>query len=120
MEKDVLPQEKVDAVISALSIGEFQDALEKTATLSQKYPGESLLFNISGACYQGLGQFETAATYYKKAIAINPDYYKAHFNLGGLLQEQGKLQNSIESFEKALFLKPDYAEAYNNIGSVFK
>jgi protein O-GlcNAc transferase len=120
MEKDVLPQEKVDAVISALSMGEFQDALEKTATLSQKYPGESLLLNISGACYQGLGQFETAATYYKKAIAINPDYYKAHFNLGGLLQEQGKLQNSIESFEKALFLKPDYAEAYNNIGSVFK
>jgi len=120
MEKEVLPQEQVDAVISALSIGEFQEALEKTATLSQKYPGESLLFNISGACYQGLGKFETASVYYEKAITINPDYYKAHFNLGGLLQEQGKLKISIKSFERALSIKPDYAEAYNNIGSVFK
>jgi len=120
MEKEVLPQQQVDAVISTLSSGEFQEALEKTTILSQKYPDEPLLFNISGACYQGLRQFETAATYYEKAIDINPDYYKAHFNLGGVLQEQGKLKVSIESFEKALSIKPDYAEAYNNIGSVFK
>ena len=120
MEKEVLPQQQVDAVISTLSSGEFQEALEKTTILSQKYPDEPLLFNISGACYQGLRQFETAATYYEKAIEIKPDYYKAHFNLGGVLQEQGKLKVSIDSFEKALSIKPDYAEAYNNIGSVFK
>ena len=120
MKKEGIPQEQIDAVISFLSIGKYQEALEKTTILSQKYPGESLLSNISGACYQGLGQLEIAAEHYEKAVTINPSYYKAHFNLGGIFQELGKLSASIASFEKALFIKPDYAEANNNIGNVFK
>jgi len=120
MEKVGPTQEQIDALISILSAGQFQDALEKTAVLLQKYPGESLLFNISGACYQGLGQFDTAIEFYEQAIAINPLYYKAHYNLGGALHELGNLKASIKSFEKALSINPDYAEANNNIGSVFK
>ena len=120
MEKAGLSQEQIDTLISILSVGQFQDALEKTAVLSQKYPSESLLLNVSGACYQGLGQFETAIEFYEQAITINPLYYKAHYNLGGALHEMGKLKASIKSFEKALSIKPDYAEANNNIGSVFK
>ena len=120
MEKLSLSQEQIDTVISLLSVGKFQDALEKTFILEQKNPGESLLSNISGACYQGLGQFEIAVEHYEKAIQINPSYYKAHYNLGGVLQDLGKLNASIESFEKALSIKPDYAEANNNIGNVFR
>jgi len=120
MEKMGLSQEQIDSVILLLSIGKFQDALEKIAILDQKYPGESLLSNISGACYQGLGQFEMAVECYEKAITINPSYYKAYYNLGGILQDLGKLNASIECFEKALSIKPDYADANNNIGNVFK
>ena len=113
-------QEEFDSIIAIISIGNFQEALEKTTLLSQKYPGDSILFNISGACYHGLKQFETAVKYYEKAIVIDPDYYKAHYNLGGLFHDMGKLNAAIKSFEKALSLKPDYAEAHNNIGNVFK
>jgi protein O-GlcNAc transferase len=120
MEKEGIPQEQIDTVISFLSIGKFQEALEKTSILNQKYPDEPKLSNINGACYQGLGQFETAAEHYKQAISINPNYYKAHYNLGGVLHELGRLDLSIKSFKSALSLKPDYAEAYNNIGNVFK
>jgi predicted O-linked N-acetylglucosamine transferase (SPINDLY family) len=120
MEKVGPSQEQIDSIISILSIGKFQEALEKTTILSQQYPGESLLSNISGACYQGLGQFDAAIKCYEKAITINPSYYKAHYNLGGVLQELGKLNSSIKSFERALSIKPDYAEAHNNIGNVFK
>ena len=113
-------QEQIDSVISILSIGNFQEALEKTAILRQQYPDESLLSNISGACYQGLGQFENAIEYYEKAIIIHPSYCKAHYNLGGALQALGKLNESVESFKRALSIKPDYADAHNNIGNVFK
>jgi len=113
-------QEQIDSVTSILSIGKFQEALDKTEILRQQYPGESLLSNISGACYQGLGQLENAVENYEKAIITNPSYYKAHYNLGGALQELGKLNESVESFERALSIKPDYAEAHNNIGNVFK
>jgi len=120
MENTGPSKEQIDSVISILSIGNFQEALEKTLILSQKYPDKSLLHNISGACYQGLEQFETAVEYYKKAIAINPSYYKAHYNLGGVLHNLGKLNTALESFEKAISIEPNYAEAHNNIGNLFK
>jgi tetratricopeptide (TPR) repeat protein len=91
MEKESLSPEQIDSVISLLSIGKFQDTLGKTAILDQKFPGESLLSNISGACYQGLGQFDNAVKYYEKAITINASYYKAHYKLGGVFQDLGKL-----------------------------
>ena len=120
MKKNGPSQEQINSVISILSIGKFQEGLEKTNLLVQKYPSNSLLSNISGACYQGLGQHETAVEYYKKAITLDPSYYKAHYNLGGVFQELGKLNASIKSFENALSIKPDYAEAHNNIANVFK
>ncbi|AXE61830.1 tetratricopeptide repeat protein [Candidatus Thioglobus sp. NP1] len=113
-------EEQINSIVSILSIGKFKEALEKTAVLCHKFPRESLLFNLRGACYQGLGQLDTAVENYQKAIAINPSFYKAHYNLGGLFHELGMLDASIESFEKALSIKPDYAEANNNIGNVFK
>ena len=120
MGKKILSQEQINSITSILSNGKFQEGLEKTTILLQRYPTESLLFNLSGACYQGLGQLNTAVEYYEKSISTDPSYFKAHFNLGGVLQELGKLNESIESFENAISIKPDFAEAYNNIGNVFK
>ena len=88
--------------------------------LIKDYPNESLLFNLSGACYAGLGQFDAAVKDYEKAIAIKPDYSKAHFNLGCTLQELGQLDASAKSFEKALVIEPGYAEAHNNLGIALK
>ncbi|WP_416687864.1 tetratricopeptide repeat protein [Candidatus Pseudothioglobus sp. Uisw_041] len=113
-------KKQIESVVSIISIGKFQQALEKTTILSQKYPDESLLFNLSGICYQGLRQLETAAEHYEKAVIIDPNYYKAHYNLGGVLQDLGKLNASVKSFERALSIMPDYAEAHNNVGNVFK
>ena len=51
-----------------------------------------------------------------KALSIKPDYAKAFYNMGIVLQKQNKLEEAIEAYNKALVSKPDYANAYYNMG----
>jgi tetratricopeptide (TPR) repeat protein len=120
MDHEESPQEQIKLILELFSNGQIQEALDAVEVLIKDYPNESLLFNISGACYAGLGQFDDAVKDYEKAIAIKPDYSKAHFNLGCTLQELGQLDASAKSFEKALVIEPNYAEAHNNLGITLK
>ena len=111
---------QINAVIVLFSKGEITKALEAVQDLLKEYPNEPVLFNISGACYAGLGQFDLALKDYAKAILIKPDYAKAHFNLAGTLEDLDQLEDAVNSYKKALEIEPDYAEAFNNLGNVFK
>jgi len=72
------------------------------------------LYNIRGTRYANLGQFDTAISYYEKALAIKPDYAEAHYNLGFSLHRLGQLDAAVRSYKKVVAIKPDYAEAHNN------
>ena len=85
-----LPQLKIDSIISLYTKGKFENALDEISKLIKDFPEESFLFNINGACYQGLGDLDSAVKYFKKAIEINSDYTKAHYNLAGTFFELGK------------------------------
>ena len=118
--KSQLPQEKINSVIELYSSGQLQEALNTVETLIEDYPNSALIYNISGACYAGLGQQDVAVNRYKKSLSLDPDYAEAHNNLAVVLQELGQLDAAIKSYEQALTLKPDYAEAFNNLGMVLK
>ena len=102
-----IPQTQIDYVISLYSAGQFQNTLSVIATLSKVYPNVSLLFSISGACYQSLGQLHMAVMHYEKALAIEPELVETHSNLGTALKELGQLNAAINYYENALKIKPD-------------
>ena len=114
------PQEQIDYVLNLFKNDQIQQALDFIDTLSKDYPNESLLFNIRGACYAGLGQLDIAVQSYEKALSIKPDYAKAHYNLGGALQELNKLHDSAKSYENAIALEPENAQAHNNLAIVLR
>ena len=120
MTTDKLPQEQIDHVLNLFKSDQTQQALDCIDTLSKDYPDESLLFNIRGACYAGLGQLDIAVQSYKKALSIKPDYAKAHYNLGGALQELDKLHDAAKSYENAIALEPENAQAHNNLAIVLR
>ena len=120
MTTDKLPQEQIDHILNLFKSDQIQQALDFIDTLSKDYPDESLLFNIRGACYAGLGQLDIAVQSYKKALSIKPDYAKAHYNLGGALQELDKLHDSAKSYENAIALEPENAQAHNNLAIVLR
>ena len=114
------PQEQIDYALNLFKNGQIQQALDFIDTLSKDYPDESLLFNIRGACYAGLGQLDIAVQSYEKAISIKPDYAKAHYNLAGALQELHKLYDSAKSYENTIALEPENAQAHNNLAIVLR
>ena len=113
-------QEKIDHILNLFKSNKIQQALDFIDSLSKDYPNNSLLFNIRGACYARLGQQEIAIQNYERALSIKPEYAKAHYNLGSVLQELGKLHDSVKSYENSIAFEPEYAQAHNNLAIVLR
>ncbi len=75
-----------------------------------------LVFSNYGVVLSDLGKLEEAKLAYQKAIALNPKYAEAHYNLGHLLSTLGKLEEAELSYSKAIELNPNYLKAYYNLG----
>ena len=112
-----LKENQINSAIELFSKGEINQALGAVQDLFKDYPNEPLLFNISGACHAGLGQLDAAVKDYGSAIAIKPDYAKAHFNLAGALQDLGQLEAAVNSYEKSI--KYDTLLFTKNLESAF-
>ena len=63
--------------------------------------------------------YDEAIACYKKAIVLNPDHAKAHYNLGSSFSNKEMLDEAISEFKQALTINPNYAEAHNNLGNVY-
>ena len=56
---------------------------------------------------QARGDFEAAAEFYRKAVAIHPEIPELKANLGLMYYQTGKDQQAIDAFSQAIHLKPD-------------
>ena len=63
------------------------------------------------------GVYRDNITLYESTLALNPECWMAHNNLGVNLALAGDLNGAIEQYNQALHLKNDYPEAHNNLGN---
>ena len=117
--KEIAPtQEQLNEVIQYYSCDKFQEALYANQLLIKDFPNDPLLFNISGACYSGLGPIDLAIINFEKAIALNPKYAEAHYNLGVAFQKTHQLDKAIKHYKEAINVKHEYPAAHNNLGLI--
>ena len=69
-----------------------------------------------GSNYISQGMIEKAEEMYKKAIEINPNYFKAYFELGLIYYKQNKIEKAEEMYKKAIEINPNYVLAYSRLG----
>ena len=62
------------------------------------------------------GKPDEAVASCRRALELNPDLTKAHYNLGNALKDQGNLDEAVACYRRALELKPDFADAHTNLG----
>ncbi|MGA2033824.1 MAG: tetratricopeptide repeat protein [Thermoguttaceae bacterium] len=62
------------------------------------------------------GRNEAAIDSFRKALAIDPRFDKAHYELGVLLTKCGRLDEAMEHYRVALKTDPRSAESHNNLG----
>jgi tetratricopeptide (TPR) repeat protein len=60
-------------------------------------------------------QTDAALAEWKKAVELNPEEAKAHFNLALALENQGLLDEAIIHYQKATDLEPDNTAAFTNL-----
>jgi tetratricopeptide (TPR) repeat protein len=73
-------------------------------------------YNLAGALSEQV-RFDEAATEYRRAIGIHPNYAHAHINLGTLLLRQGRAEEAISHWQKVMEIRPGDAPTHNNLAT---
>ena len=137
MRKDfakVLREKNKPAVKHRDFIGKWQKEGRLSALLSlyeaEKENREPSSARIAAAFYYGLGYthalhatetgetFDSAITYLQHALKISPDLFWAHFNLGGIYQQQDENTEALAEFEICIRLNPNYYPVYYRMGEI--
>ena len=53
---------------------------------------------------------------FRRALRLKPDYWEAHYALGGELGTHGQISQAKTEFQEAIRLQPAYAMAHLNLG----
>lgn len=73
-------------------------------------------FNRLGTLYFLSSRYEKAVEAYRRAIALNPDVARMHFNLGGALLRLGRFEEARAALDDSIRINP-VPQAYSNLGA---
>ncbi len=79
-------------------------------------PGKLIAY---GNVYRGYGQYDRAVIFYKKAIALSPQYRTGLLELGRCYRLNREYRKAVAALAGAIRLDPDDAEIYAEIDDAF-
>jgi len=79
-----------------------------------------LLLVLGGLTWRQTQVYRDLETLWRETLAVNPDSWLAHENLGAIVQERGELDEAIRHFKRSLEIEPHQHEAYNNLGNAMR
>lgn len=97
---------------------EFDLALERRGLTGVQMANESnpsWLFNLA-VVLEKQGLDDQAIEKYRACLALDPNYFVAHFNLGRLLFRHGRYRMAASQYRMALEVQPDYVRAMVGLG----
>lgn len=77
-----------------------------------------LIILLACSTFLQLQFWQNSESIFRKALAVNPDNFLAHTNLGAALTDPVNFRERVFHFEEAVRLNPTYPEALNNLGTV--
>ena len=100
--------------------GKKSEAAQLYSHLIQKGIKDFRVFSNYGLFLNEIGKHVEAEFNIRKAIALNPNYANAYYNLAIVLIGRGNLEKAELELQKAIKLKSDFAIAYYNLGFILK
>jgi tetratricopeptide (TPR) repeat protein len=92
----------------------------KTPHRATTKENEADSLNCRGMQLQAQGKLNEAASCFRKAVRLRPDFASAQNSLGGVCLQQGKLSEAALCFRKAIRQAPELTEAHFNLGKVLQ
>ena len=87
--------------------------------LRTSHPHVSVFHNNLGVVDKRLGLLDEAVASYREAIAIQPAYPEANYNLAIALREQGQFRQAEEAYRRAIEAAPDFRDAHYNLAVLY-
>lgn len=78
----------------------------------------NILINKGAALFSD-GNVDSAISFFKKAVKINPRSTEANFNLGLCYLKNYKINKAVTAFENVLKVDPHDFESLNNLGNIY-
>ncbi|MEN8183648.1 MAG: tetratricopeptide repeat protein [Myxococcota bacterium] len=113
-------QATLDVLPRAELIASYERAISIADTTDLRTTDVANAHNALGNLLQSETRFEAAATHYRRAISIDPDFGEAHLNLGQALARCLKLEDAIEPTRRGLELRPDDLASYKRLALLLR
>ncbi|OUL97084.1 tetratricopeptide repeat protein [Paraburkholderia hospita] len=111
--------DRFSVAVSLYGKADFNDALALLEPLLTAQSADAQVLNLAAACCLSLDRLHDAQTYWRRAIAIQPDYCDAYNNLGVVLKELGRVDEAEACYRNALTISPKHVGAYVNLGRLY-
>lgn len=97
------------------ALGKPDEALVQYKHLHSKDPSNVDAINNIANIYKDQYKLQDSATFYRKALALRPDFAEAHNNFALLLLDlKGDREEALQHFRQAIHSRPNYVEALTN------
>jgi Flp pilus assembly protein TadD/TolB-like protein len=117
VDRDPGSVEAILALASALQTGQDVAGAERTLVrLVELRPTSWSGFNRLGALYFESSRYEKAVAAFRRAIALDPDVARLHFNLGAALLRLGRFEEARAALDESIRISP-VPQAYSNLGA---
>jgi Flp pilus assembly protein TadD len=87
--------------------------------LQHHVPGKATKEYERGLKAKDKGEDEAAVSYFRKAIAVDPEFCAAFNGLGTVYLRWNKLELAVEQFNNAIFVDPHAATPYSNLALAY-
>ena len=114
----VISQDKKKEIIALYSANRLDEAYSQITKITEKdrdYELWYLLANIS----QDKGSNANAIFFLQKSIKLNPEFDKAHYNLGNIYLEEKRYNLAVNEYKLAIKTKKDFSYYYYNMGCAY-
>ena len=118
--KNVSEQTAINTLLNMHKRGQFEEIIEFSHELLNKFPEAYLIWNIRGAALISLGLYNEALIAFKTVTDLNPDYAHGYNNLGLIFAHKEDNHKAEGAYRKALELEPNYGDAHYNLGNLLK
>lgn len=113
--------EKAKALVKS---EEFEKALKILEDLYQEQSDVDIKNNLIDALFAYGGylnddyvlEYEKSINFFKRIIHLDPENYRAHYNLGIAFFNLNRFEEALNSYKIAISIKPGYKHSYYNIG----
>jgi tetratricopeptide (TPR) repeat protein len=102
------------------ALGDSKAAFDVFSALTEEHPQIADFANMAGLCAGDLDRLEDARQAFDRALAANPQFVNAPFNLGRILAAAGELNAAADAYRAALKIEPDHLPSLRNLAHVLE